>query len=192
MDENDTRIAALKRGVLALTPWINPGVVDDAVATLKTELDAATGNEREVCAQAIQLPTDGNMRFRGLAAGRSLQYVDQAPITSPRGPRRCRLDVPPSAPSAPLSHELADFANAGVWSPDSSPFQVPDDGFQPRDPMSAAAAGEQDAVAGAAVLAVVRKRNTPIVQAPRTAHHLSQIPVQPPIQAWGGSMSIEK
>jgi len=73
MDKNEARIASLEKVILSLTPWINPEMVEDATAILKAELATATGREREVCTQAIQILADGKMRFKASTAGRSLR-----------------------------------------------------------------------------------------------------------------------
>lgn len=69
MDENELRIAAVEKLILALAPWIDADVVDDAAATIRAEMWTATGQELEVCAQALQLLTDGRRRFVPPAAG---------------------------------------------------------------------------------------------------------------------------
>ncbi len=69
MDENELRIAALEKVALALVPWLDATVIEDAAATIRAEMRTAKGQEREACAQALQLLTDGQRRFLPPAMG---------------------------------------------------------------------------------------------------------------------------
>jgi hypothetical protein len=69
LDENELRIAAMEKVILALTPWLDPQVIEDAAATIRAELQTSEGGERVACMQALQLLTDGRMRFASVGAG---------------------------------------------------------------------------------------------------------------------------
>lgn len=69
MDENELRIAALEKVFLAVAPWSDAAVIEDGAATIRAEKQAATGQDREACAQALQPLTDGQRRFAPPAMG---------------------------------------------------------------------------------------------------------------------------
>ena len=75
MDENELSIAAVEKVILALAPWIDGTAMDDAAATIRAEMRTAKGQEREACAQALQLLTDGQRRFEPPAVGKFLRGV---------------------------------------------------------------------------------------------------------------------
>jgi hypothetical protein len=51
MDENELRIAALEKVVLALAPWITADAIEDAAATIRAEIRTTTGRERVASAR---------------------------------------------------------------------------------------------------------------------------------------------
>lgn len=69
MGELEQRLAAVETLLLAIGPWIDRDVMDDAAATLRVEMQTAEGEERAVVAGALQLLTDGRDRFRPPAVG---------------------------------------------------------------------------------------------------------------------------
>lgn len=75
MDETEIRIAALEKVSLTLTPWLAVDVIEDAAATIRAEMLKASGQEREVRAQALQLLTDGQRRYAPPTMGICLKGV---------------------------------------------------------------------------------------------------------------------
>jgi hypothetical protein len=61
---NERRVAALEKLLLAVLPWLDERVIEDAAATLRAELTQDDAGDREAAAQALQLLTDGRYRFK--------------------------------------------------------------------------------------------------------------------------------
>jgi hypothetical protein len=75
-DINEARLAAIEKVLLAVLPWIDERVIEDAAATLRAELMTEGASDREATAQALQLLTDGRYRFKPPAVSYWLRQSD--------------------------------------------------------------------------------------------------------------------
>jgi hypothetical protein len=63
-EANEDRLLALEKLLLAVLPWIDEQVIEDAASTLRAELAIDGDPDREAIVQALQLLTDGRYRFK--------------------------------------------------------------------------------------------------------------------------------
>ena len=63
-EANEDRLLALEKLLLAVLPWIDEQVIEDAAGTLRAELAIEGDPDREAIVQALQLLTDGRYRFK--------------------------------------------------------------------------------------------------------------------------------
>ena len=70
MDELEQRVAALEALFVAIGPWLDPQVLNDAEADLRSGLEAVIdGAERVIRLQTISLIEDARKRFKGPLPG---------------------------------------------------------------------------------------------------------------------------
>ena len=68
MDELETRVAALEALFVAVGPWLDRSVLEDAARDLRASLAAnIAGDERTIRLQALSLIEDAQKRFKGLS-----------------------------------------------------------------------------------------------------------------------------
>jgi hypothetical protein len=70
MDELEQRVAALEALFLAIGPWLDPQVLNDAEADLLSGIEVSIDeDEHAIRLQAIELIDDARKRVRGPAPG---------------------------------------------------------------------------------------------------------------------------
>ncbi|MGH7024170.1 MAG: hypothetical protein ACREEB_11350 [Caulobacteraceae bacterium] len=64
MDEIEQRLAAIELVLIELIPWLDPGAIEDAAASIRAGLTAQVcGDERTIRLQAISIIEEGRQRF---------------------------------------------------------------------------------------------------------------------------------